>query len=314
MSSIAPRSLVAALFVPEEGDYYQCRLCFLRRKQARGTGYTNLVEHLVRYHAASYEDEYRSVQRVIMENRELSMCEKVKTRKYTNLKPLTTTTLKKHMFALEEVVQATIKRRLEGEKLGFAVDAWTEDGTHFVAIIAITASEKYLLSFSTLSDESDMSSAAIIELFDFILDTYGVDTARQLCFYVCDHASVNVAIARKTQVPMIGCASHRINLAMQALTRKHTDLLDKVHRLMTKLNTIKNRHRLREADALMSVLSNVTRWSSTFAMINRYFAFYRKLERLDDELADFIPTPRENVRLKALYEDFKNLESVNKKL
>ncbi|KAG6944266.1 hypothetical protein JG687_00018034, partial [Phytophthora cactorum] len=45
MPSIPPRSLTAALFVPAEDDYYQCCLCFMRRKQARGTGYSNLAEH-----------------------------------------------------------------------------------------------------------------------------------------------------------------------------------------------------------------------------------------------------------------------------
>ncbi|KAF4139214.1 hypothetical protein GN958_ATG03815 [Phytophthora infestans] len=49
-------------------------------------------------------------------------------------------------------------------------------------------------------------------------------------------------------------------------------------------------------------------------MIDRYFRIYSKLDHIDGQLADFIPTPRENVRLKALYEDLKNLESVNKKL
>ncbi|KAF1775740.1 hypothetical protein GQ600_1740 [Phytophthora cactorum] len=48
---------------------------------------------------------------------------------------------------------------------------------------------------------------------------------------------------------MIGCGSHRMNLAMQALMEEHDDLLEKVHRLMAKLNTIKTRHYLREADA-----------------------------------------------------------------
>ncbi|ETI41492.1 hypothetical protein F443_13265 [Phytophthora nicotianae P1569] len=135
--------------------------------------------------------------------------------------------------------------------MGFAVDAWTEDGTPFVAIIAITSTDKFLLCFSTLPDESDMSADATIDLFDYVLDTYGIDAATQMCFYVCYHASVNVAIARKTSVSVIGCTSHRMNLAMQALMSDYTDLLEKVHRLMSKLNTIQNRHRLREADALM---------------------------------------------------------------
>ncbi|ETN20254.1 hypothetical protein PPTG_03293 [Phytophthora nicotianae INRA-310] len=175
--------------------------------------------------------------------------------------------------------------------MGFAVDAWTEDGTPFVAIIAITSTDKFLLCFSTLPDESDTNADATIDLFDYVLDTYGIDAATQMCFYVCYHASVNVAIARKTSVSVIGCTSHRMNLAMQALMSDYTDLLEKVHRLMSKLNTIQNRHRLREADALMPTFGNATGWSSTFAIIDRYFQIYKKLDRVDDDLVDFIPTP-----------------------
>ncbi|ETK92368.1 hypothetical protein L915_04255 [Phytophthora nicotianae] len=57
MSSITPRSLAAALFVPDGDEYHQCRICFSRRKQVRGTGYTNPVEHLVRCHASTYEND-----------------------------------------------------------------------------------------------------------------------------------------------------------------------------------------------------------------------------------------------------------------
>ncbi|KAE9327064.1 hypothetical protein PR003_g16094 [Phytophthora rubi] len=47
-------------------------------------------------------------------------------------------TLKKHMFGLEDVVRRIVKQRFSGQKRGFAVDVWTEDGNHFIAIIAIT--------------------------------------------------------------------------------------------------------------------------------------------------------------------------------
>ncbi|OWZ10701.1 hypothetical protein PHMEG_00016408 [Phytophthora megakarya] len=150
-----------------------------------------------------------------------------------------------------------------------------EDETHFVAVIAFTETEKFLLCFSVLSDEPDMSSDAIIELLDVVLNTYEIDIA-QLCFFVDDHVLVNVAIAKKTKVPMIGCANHRFNLAVQELMREHSDLLNKVHQLMGKLNTIKNRHHFREVDALTPVVSYVTKWSSTFAKIDRYFRIYNK--------------------------------------
>ncbi|KAI9988753.1 hypothetical protein PInf_022288 [Phytophthora infestans] len=134
-----------------------------------------------------------------MVNRELSMCEKAKARKYTRSNRVSVKTLKKNMFGLESVVQGRIKLRLRGKKIGFAIDAWTEDGTNFVAVIGVTEDDKYLLCFLTLMDESDMGSDAISS-----------------------------------------CLT-------TSLMREDNDILDKVHALMGKLNTIKNRHHLREA-------------------------------------------------------------------
>ncbi|POM78887.1 Hypothetical protein PHPALM_3533 [Phytophthora palmivora] len=122
------------------------------------------------------------------------MCEKVKTRKYTHLKPLSVQTLKKHMIGSFKHGSSS---DLRGKPLGFLIDSWSEDGIHFVAIIAVTPGNKFLLCCSTLEDESDMGADATIELLDDILDTYAIDPT-QLCFYVCGHAAVNVAIAKKT--------------------------------------------------------------------------------------------------------------------
>ncbi|DAZ95325.1 TPA: hypothetical protein N0F65_002432 [Lagenidium giganteum] len=37
-----------------------------------------------------------------------------------------------------------------------------------------------------------MGSDSMIDLLDSVLDAYGID-ATNLCFFVCDHASVNVS-------------------------------------------------------------------------------------------------------------------------
>ncbi|KAE9005350.1 hypothetical protein PR002_g16787 [Phytophthora rubi] len=166
---------------------------------------SNLVEHVHRAHADSYEEVVcRIIKRegtldVFMKVDEFlrcwsttgstgasrrianSFCEKPKTRKYSNLKPICAKTLKKYMLALEEVAQARIKAQLSGKRIRFLVDAWTEDGTHFVAIIAVTSKVKFLLCFSTLDDEADVGADSIIQLMDDVLDTYGIDAA-QLCF------------------------------------------------------------------------------------------------------------------------------------
>ncbi|OWZ09166.1 hypothetical protein PHMEG_00018172 [Phytophthora megakarya] len=78
-----------------------------------------------------------------------------------------------------------------------------------------------------------MSSNSIFDLLDDVLDTYVIDPF-QLCFFVCDHASVDVTLVRKARVPMIGWVLHRFNLAMRATLREHSDVLGKVHLLITK--------------------------------------------------------------------------------
>ncbi|OWY96458.1 LOW QUALITY PROTEIN: hypothetical protein PHMEG_00033269 [Phytophthora megakarya] len=202
------------------------------------------------------------------------------------------------MFGLKDVV--TSSYAFAARRSVFAIDAWTEDGTHFVEVIAFTETETFLLCLSVLSDEPDMSSDAIIELLDVVLDTYEIDIT-QLCFFVCDHASV-----KKAKVSMIGCASHRFffNLAVQEVMQGAP--------INGKLNTTKNRHHLREVDVLMPVERDKV--EQYLAMINRYFRIYHKFDQVDDRLVDFIPRSRENVRVEALHDDLRNVESVNKKI
>ncbi|KAE9224309.1 hypothetical protein PF005_g5959 [Phytophthora fragariae] len=80
---------------------------------------------------------------------------------------------------------------------------------------------------------------------------------------------------------------------------------------MSTLNAIKTRHHPCKADAPMVMFNNVKRWSGKLAMLDRYFAIYRKMDRVDDDLTDFIRTSREKAQLKTLYDD---LKSVSKKL
>ncbi|DBA00245.1 TPA: hypothetical protein N0F65_007889, partial [Lagenidium giganteum] len=115
-------------------------------------------------------------------------------------------------------------------------------------------------------DESDTSADTFIELLDYALDTYALE-ATQLCFYVSDHASVNASVSFRTRVPMIGYASHRLQLAVQQFLQPYEPILSKVHGLMAKLDSVKNRHCLCEAGCFMAVAQNATRWSSTYAMI-----------------------------------------------
>ncbi|KAE9046065.1 hypothetical protein PR002_g1893 [Phytophthora rubi] len=265
---------------------------------------------------------YQWMDWIVMEHHELSFCEKKRTRKYTSLHPITRVQLRHYLDATEPAVQARIRQRLAGKPFGFLIDAWTGAGTHFAAIIAVTPSlsdgstaEKFLLVFSPFVDEADMGADSLIDLLDYAMDVYGL-TLDLLMFYVCDHASVNGALSSRTDVPMIGCASHRLQLAVRWLLEPEANqrVIQKVHDLMTRLSTLKHRHALRQAGALMPVVNNTTRWSSTYDMIDRYFDIAELIDNSNPKLLDVLLTPREEVKLKVIFDWMKNFESVSKRL
>ncbi|DAZ97014.1 TPA: hypothetical protein N0F65_011929 [Lagenidium giganteum] len=257
LSSLSSRDLIRTLF-RRDGELYWCKLCPKSRKQQEGSGYTNLMDHLRRAHLEKYLLEFQLLRRVVMGGLPLNICEKPLTVNNTSLKPISTITLKKHLLAVERAVRDDVRALLHGKRLGILFDAWTEGGMHVVGVIAVTAVSPTMLCCSTLANGDDMGSDSMIDLLDSVLDAYGID-ATNLCFFVCDHASVIVAVAKKTGVPMIGCASHRFNLALRLYMQTDESTITKVRQLMVRLSTVKQRHRLKQAGALMPVLDQDTR-------------------------------------------------------
>ena len=59
-------------------------------------------------------------------------------------------------------------------------------------------------------------------------------------YLICDNKNLNMAIARLLNVPMIGCASHRLNLAVKhGILSPYDDILDSVQKIMLKLSNVK---------------------------------------------------------------------------
>ncbi|KAE8994887.1 hypothetical protein PR001_g20268 [Phytophthora rubi] len=158
-----------------------------------------------------------------------------------------------------------------------------------------------------------MGADALIELFDYVLDLHKIDVS-QLVFVTCDHASVNTSFATKAKIPMLGCASHRLQLGVNRILEPHESLLAKVNAFMGPLNTVKNRAKLRKAGVAMPVMRNATRWSSTFLMMQSFLNIYEHIDRSDKRLVKALPTPYEIPDLEDLFENLADLESVSKKL
>jgi len=112
-------------------------------------------------------------------------------------------------------------------------------------------------------------------------------------------------------VPFVGCASHKLNLAVMKYLSDHEDIVHKINELMQRLKTAKLSGALRHQTPLRPMTRNRTRWSSTFAMLKRYEEIRSFVQGIGDEsLLDLILSPREEKILSNLIADCDKMQSV----
>ncbi|ETI51934.1 hypothetical protein F443_04813 [Phytophthora nicotianae P1569] len=91
-------------------------------------------------------------------------------------------------------------------------------------------------------------------------------------------------------VLLVGCASHRRNLAVRRFLEPYEKELEQVQSLMKRqLKT-----------PLRPKLHQDTRWGSTYTMPARYFELREYISADDEELAEEMPSPAANSKLKTL--------------
>jgi len=142
-----------------------------------------------------------------------------------------------------------------------------------------------LLACSPMDAIADFSAAAHVNFIGSTLNFYGKEVT-DLEFFTADNCSVNVAIARECNVPLVGCASHRLALATREVIKQggYQPLIDEVSLLMDKLTTLKNSDKLRNCSltkGLIAVTRNTTRWTSDWKMLTRFVFLYPFLYTLD---------------------------------
>ncbi|POM80718.1 Hypothetical protein PHPALM_1411 [Phytophthora palmivora] len=321
-------------------EYFRCR-CGTVRKQTRRNGYSNLMQHIRREHpdyeavmlAASTAETgsmlnyvrqsalnvYGWMDWILKNNLPLSFCENRAASRYTKLDPICVETLVSAMDSLTRVVERSIAAELP-DRFGLLFDGCTHASEHFVAVFAcyeIDGVRKTpLLSMAPLLEalDDDLSARGHMEFLANMLPRDFGKQLSQCLFLVADNCAVNRLLATLMGVPLIGCASHRLNLAVQADMEEFGPDLDLVQSLMLKLRTISQSAKLRIKTGLRPVIRQDTRWGSTFAMVNRYFQLLEHLDKNDDALKDFFPPAAATRRLRGLVKDLKKVESVAKAL
>jgi hypothetical protein len=314
-------------------DYWLCRQCAVSRK--KNNGYGNLASHVKSKHddyVTRMEKEgvstfvttralqmYEAIKWVTATNLPLNFFEHKMTKKYTTLECFERRTLKKCMLKLCPLVEAAIAATIPA-KFGISFDGWSHNSEHFVGVFACflhdSKRDEVLLGIAPLLDskDDDLSAASHIKFLEYILSLFK-RTLGDVLYLVADNSSVNTCISKRTNIPMVGCASHRLNLASQQFLKASEPLIDKVHKLMVKIkNSAYDSYTLRGNGGLRPVVRQSTRWSSTFLMLKRMVKIMPALVDMSPDVEELIPTDGEMKQITALLARLRDLESASKKL
>ena len=87
---------------------------------------------------------------------------------------------------------------------------------------------------------------------------------------IAGNSSTNRSISERFFKPLLGCSSHRYNLAVMDSIEADKVVIEKVSDLMSILCYHLAAAKLREHTHLKAIGSNRTRWSSTYNKLKRY--------------------------------------------
>ncbi len=179
-------------------------------------------------------------------------------------------------------------------KFALVFDGWTVGDTHYVALFGTFPAEtkkgydKLLLVFSQFDVETSQDSDNHLEFVTFVLSVFQ-KSLENVVVFVGENSSTNKALSKKSSIEFVGCPSHRFNLAMKEIIRINEVVIDKVQSLMKKLSYPFPAAKLRDFSHLRAKCSNVTRWSSTAAMLKRFVQLKDFLQKLKmDEIDDLM--------------------------
>jgi hypothetical protein len=195
------------------------------------------------------------------------------------------------MSATVEVMENNLKTKLL-KKFGVAFDGWSEFGVHYLAVFAVGPGVpndgRVLLGFLPFEQEGDLSADQHAAYLKTLLTYYDRTIDDNIIYFCGDNCRVNIKFAKDLDMPLIGCNSHKLNLAVQHYlglnqkdetaadgnyTVKQLDwrpLVKLLSTLMSKLKTIMGKAKLQEFTDCNALKANETRWNGNFLMCDRY--------------------------------------------
>ena len=254
---------------------------------------------------------------IVTENLPISAVEKRSFREYSNLESISVDTFEKYLKLVEAGIEKNLKTELP-TNFGLIIDGWTEGSTHYFGVFAsYRKNGTNYTRFLTISPPLDETSFTAQKQADFLVDVVEAlgRCKENILYLVADNTATNPATATALDVPFIGCASHRFNLAVQKYLERHQRIISDINHLMISLTNLKRAGRLRQFTDLQPIVMNTTRWSSKHVMLERFFRLDGFIKEMrDHELDQLIPSGRDLANLKELGAQMQDFEIVTKKL
>ncbi|EGZ05762.1 hypothetical protein PHYSODRAFT_533107 [Phytophthora sojae] len=222
----------------EPTEHFRCQFGTVHKQDVK-TGYSNLFSHVLKQHPdyvttlansgfnsgtmvvfidQKSQTAYCWLDFVTERNLPFSFCEHPTVDKYTTMKRICTETLLKYAVLVTKEVEIGISAFIP-LKFGIILDGWSFHSEHYVAVFAVfehdQRSEKVLLALAPIADDGveDQTAESYGAFLTGILPFFKRDIS-SIIYLVADNCSVNTRLAGLLQVPFIGCASHRLNLAV----------------------------------------------------------------------------------------------------
>jgi len=343
------KEIVQALFTdpePFEIDKQKCTMCGNNIKQKKSSGYNNLVQHAATH--SEWEKTARAVleskgklkpsielfldkdspatlvwiELVVMSNLPFRIVEDPVVLKNVKAKPVSRGVLQRRLVKTADIVGQIVAAELNGKPFALVFDGFTEGAEHCLCVFAATADSMRFLTFTQFENAASMTASEHIICLDTILDKFGLDIANLICL-VGDNMSTNRCISKRTSVPFVGCAAHRLNLAVKAFLKDngYIDQLKRLSSLMRKLRSVSRWPRLKAAGCpLKPVVLHEIRWTGYNDILERYLKIRpflylfeedvevdesdrngNEYEHQNKSVLELIPSPSEHTRLTRLH-------------
>ena len=168
------------------------------------------------------KEVFNRIKFIVMKNLPFSFVNCPYTREIVKLKPISPLTLRCQIISLLAEVKEAVGRELPS-KFAVVFDGWTEGTQHYIAVVGaylkvVDGKEvptQTMLSIKRMLTDGVKGMRAVdhIEHIEKVLESYGKKMDNILCL-VGDNCSVNKSMSRILDIPLIGCASHKFNLAV----------------------------------------------------------------------------------------------------